>query len=300
MRLNLKQISLPLLSTILTITATIGCSTGRVPVTPGVIPQEEYVTAEDEAYGHQVLSSLIANYPMSRDDKYINRIRRLVNNLAKAAHADKHPWNVFVLQGDNIVNAAATRGNYVFVWTGMINMAQSDGELATVIAHEIGHLLANHTKQTPQEEANQIMAQASGEIAGRVVAMQPEYAALAQLASILVSETIKAIAVNPESQRVEMEADHIGFFLMADAGYNPNEALTLWSKMAGASSIPGMGMQFLSSHPASEDRLEALRTLLPEALARQKRSQSSEKKDRKTKVGSSNSATAEEDSFVLN
>jgi predicted Zn-dependent protease len=237
-------------------------------VPTGTIPQALYVTAEDEAYGHQVLGELSRTNPLSRDDASIGRVRALVIRLAKAAHADSNPWNVFVLEGDNVVNAAATRGNYVFVWTGMLRAAQSDGELATVIAHELGHVLANHTKPTPQEEANQIMARTTGEIAGQIVASQPGYAPLAQLTGILVTEIIKAIAVNPETQRLETEADQIGFFLMADAGFDPHEALSLWSKMAEESSTMGEPLQFLSSHPASSDRLEALQALLPEALAR--------------------------------
>jgi predicted Zn-dependent protease len=188
--------------------------------------------------------------------------------LAKAANADSNPWNVFVLEGDNVANAGATRGNYVFVWTGMLRTAQTDGELATVIAHELGHVLANHTKPTAQEEANQMMARTTGEIAGQIVASQPGYGPLAQITGVLVTELIKAIAVNPETQRLETEADQIGFFLMADAGFDPNEALSLWSKMASSSSGSGEPLQFLSSHPASSDRLEALQTLLPEAMAR--------------------------------
>jgi predicted Zn-dependent protease len=188
--------------------------------------------------------------------------------LAKAANAGTNPWNVFVLEGDDVVNAAATRGNYVFVWTGMLRAAQSDGELATVIAHELGHVLANHTKPTAQEEASQIMARTTGDIAGQIVASQPGYAPLAQITGILVTELIKAIAVNPETQRLETEADQIGFFLMADAGFDPQEAISLWSKMANDPSTTGEPLQFLSSHPASSDRLEALQSLLPEATAR--------------------------------
>lgn len=257
----LCALSLPLLS----IT---GCSSGRAPVPPGTIPQALYVTAEDEAYGHQVLAELSRSYPLSRDDASIERVRTLVTRLAKAAHADSNPWNVFVLEGDDVVNAAATRGHYVFVWTGMLRTAQSDGELATVIAHELGHVLANHTKPTPQEEASKIMARTTGEIAGQIVASQPGYAPLAQITGVLVTELIKAIAVNPETQRLETEADHIGFFLMADTGFDPHQALSLWSKMANSAGTTGEPLQFLSSHPASSDRLNALQTLLPEALVR--------------------------------
>ena len=251
----------------------VGCSTGRTPVPVGMVPTGAYVSAEDEAYGHEVLASLSREFPMSRDDAAIGRVRGLVMRLAKAANADHNPWNVFVLEGDSVVNAAATRGNYVFVWTGMLRAAPNDGELATVIAHELGHVLANHTQPTPAEEASHIMAKATGEIAGRIVATQPGYAPLAQITGILVTELIKAIAVNPGSQQLEIEADQIGFFLMADAGFDPNDALRLWSKMASMDGGYGGGLQFLSSHPASDERLEQLRALLPQALERYRQTQ---------------------------
>lgn len=247
-----------------------GCASGRLPITPGTVPQGVYVSAEDEAYGHQVLSTLTDTYPLSRNDADIQRVRGLVHRLAKAGRVDGSPWNVFVLQEDTVVNAAATRGNYVFVWTGMLRMARSDGELATVLAHELGHLLANHTQPTATEEASEIMARASGEIAGHLVALDPYYGPLAQLAAILVSETIKAIAVNPESQRLESEADHIGFFLMADAGFDPHEALHFWTRMSQSGQAGYPALSFLSSHPNTEDRLVALRALLPQALSRYK------------------------------
>jgi predicted Zn-dependent protease len=265
-----SALSLTLLVLVLILT---GCGAGRVPVPPGVVPEGNYVSAEDEAYGHQVLAELNRSYPMSRDDAAIERVRGLVMRLAKAANADQHPWNVFVLDGGNVVNAAATRGNYVFVWTGMLRAAPNDGELAAVLAHELGHVLANHTKATPAEEASQIMAQATGEIAGQIVATQPYYAPLAQLTGILVTEIVKALVVNPDAQRLETEADQIGFFLMADAGFDPNDALRLWSKMAENPDTAGDVLQFLSSHPASEERLDALRALLPEAMERYRLSQ---------------------------
>jgi predicted Zn-dependent protease len=165
----------------------------------------------------------------------------------------------------------------------MLELAGTDGELATVLAHEIGHLLANHTKATPAEEAGEIMAKVSGNIAGQVVAMQPQFSALAQLAAVVVSEAIKAVAVNPESQRLEMEADHIGFFLMADAGFDPRQALSFWTKMSYSSGTADMPLTFLSSHPSSEERLEALKGLLPEAAARYERTRKHANKSRKPK-----------------
>lgn len=250
------------------ILAIIGCGPARPPVPPGEIPPVAYVSPMDEEYGQQVLSALMREFPLERDDSAINRVRDIVDRLTTAAGATREPWHVYVLKGDSVINAAATRGNYVFVWTGMLRLARSDGQLAAVLAHEIGHVLAAHTSPTPQEETASIMAQVTGEVAGRIVAVQDVYGPLGQLAGILAQEMVEAVIVNPESQRKEFEADHIGIFLMADAGYNPDDAITLWTTMSQVGGPDGGMLSFFSSHPANEERLEELNALLPAAHER--------------------------------
>jgi hypothetical protein len=237
-------------------------------VPPGEIPQPPPVSAEDEDYGQQVLSELVNEYPLENNDAYVNRVRDIVDRLAKAAHADKEPWHVYVLKGDGVVNAAATRGNHVFVWTGILLRTTSDAELSTVLAHEVGHVLAGHTLPTPGEEAGQILAQVSGQIAGGVVGSYGPYSPLADLAQILVSSAIEAMFVNPVSQQSETEADQIGLFLMADAGYDPKDAIAFWAKMAKDPSNASLSLSFLSTHPPTEERLAALELLLPDAVRR--------------------------------
>lgn len=244
-----------------------GCGAARTPVAPGEIPPGEYVTSEDEQYGQQVLGALTRTYPLSRDDDAINRVRDIVNNLADAAGAGDAPWNVYVLRGDSVVNAAATRGNFVFVWTGMLRTARNDGELAAVLAHEMGHVLANHTQPTPSEEASEIMASVGGNVASQVVAVQGAYGALSGIAGLLAQEAIKAFIVNPESQRKEHEADQIGLFLMADAGYDPHNAISLWTTMSQQGTGGGIPT-FFSSHPANDERIMELQQLLPSAMER--------------------------------
>jgi len=258
------------------------CAASRPLIPPGEVPSAAYVTPADEAYGLEVLRQLSQQYPIVQNDAEVNRVRDLVDRLARAANAASSPWNVYVLQGDSVVNAAATRGNFVFVWTGMLHTAYTDAELATVLAHELGHVLANHTKATPEEEANQIIANMSGEIASSIVATQGQYGALAQVAGLLVKETVKALVVNPESQRQELEADQIGMFLMADAGFDPNQALSFWVRFGGQYGSSVDGPQFFSTHPATDERIEALEELLPAAEERYKQTRKGSSSGRKS------------------
>ncbi|RIL12389.1 MAG: hypothetical protein DCC75_00590, partial [Proteobacteria bacterium] len=231
------------------------CAAHRAPVPVGEVPLQHQVSQEDEQYGHEVLNMLTQDFALDRDDRRINRVRDLVDKLTTAANAGGNPWHVYVLVDDDFKNAAATRGNYIFVWTGLLRMVSSDGELATILAHEIGHLLAGHTQPTPQEEVNELLSGIAGSIAGQVVAAQGQHPFVADLAEMLARELLSAIIVNPGSQRNELEADQIGIFLMADAGIDPNNAISFWERARSDPELSGSGLQFLSSHPDSEERL---------------------------------------------
>jgi len=246
------------------------CAPGRTPVPPGEIPTQQTVDRSDEEYGHQVFRALSDQFPLDQDDENIFRVRNIVEKLTQVRENDRSIWHVYILKDDNFKNAAATRGNFIFIWTGMLNTVQNDAQLATVLAHEIGHILAGHTQPSPQEAVNQMLSGLAGEIAAQVIYQQGgAIGALAGLGQLITSQAFQATLVNPESRRKELEADHIGLFLMAEAGYDPQEAVRFWELAEQDGSFGGSTtLAFLSTHPASKTRLQQLRALLPEASRR--------------------------------
>jgi len=276
------SLSLPVLTMLLlAMLCLTSCASTRTPIAPGVVPQQTHsVSAEDEDYGHQVLAQLTRQYPLDRDDQRINRVRDIVSRLADAAGSSHNPWHSYVLLGNDVKNAAATKGNMVFVWTGMLKAVQDDDELATIMAHEMAHILAGHTQPDPAEAANQMISGIAGVASREVLLRGTRYGAFAELAELLVSGTVRGLILNPELQRIELEADQVGLFLMADAGYDPAKAVTFWSRVEADPSFRGAPVQFLSSHPSSAIRLEQLKANLPAAQKRYQaatgRTQSSE------------------------
>lgn len=248
------------------------CAPQRPPVPPGEIPAPTTVAAADEQYGQEVLAQLIERYPLSRDDADIERVRVITDRLTTAANANGEPWHVYVLDGADTKNAAATRGNYIFVWTGMLRTVENDDELATVLAHEIGHVLAGHTAPDPSEEVSRMIAGVAGAVTGHTVSARGG-GPLADLASALVQSAIEAVLVNPTSQSRELEADHIGLFLMADAGFDPATGIEFWRRATADPQLRGGPLQFLSSHPSSDDRLTRLEEYLGRATERYNASQ---------------------------
>jgi predicted Zn-dependent protease len=244
------------------------CSS-RQRVSPGTVPEPPKASHEDEQYGQNVLNSLVERYPLSTSDEYINRARDIVDRLSRHATSKPTVWHVYVLDGDEFKNAAATRGNFIFIWTGMLKTVRNDDELATTLAHEMGHVLANHPKPSPAEDTSRIVSGVAGNVARQAISIQGgAVGALAGLGEMLAKLTMNALLVYPEQQRKELEADHIGLFLMADAGYNPEEAIRFWERVQGDPVFSGLPIEFLSTHPSSKERLEALRRHLPEASRR--------------------------------
>lgn len=250
------------------ILTSIGCAAQRPILPVGEVPKQGIVENADEQYGHRVLAELTQQFPLSHDDQAIDRVRKIVDRLSVAAQASQNPWHVYVLHDPKFKNAAATRGNYIFVWTAMIDAAKSDEDLATVLAHEIGHVLAGHTAPDPAEEVTQILAGVLGRAAGTAIYSQGYAGVAAGITEAIVGEVVKGVALNPSLQSKELEADQVGLFLMADAGYNPEAAVNFWERAESDPDLATGNLVFMSTHPSNVERVQRLKSFLPEAIAR--------------------------------
>jgi predicted Zn-dependent protease len=247
------------------------CSPSRPPVPPGTIPEPKTPSVSDEQYGHDVAQQLSERYQNDFGNPALDKIQDIVDRLTKAAKADAQPWHVLLFKDDNLKNAAATRGNHIFIWTGMLKATHTDGELAAILGHEIGHVLAGHTAGDPNEEVKRILIQILGVAAGIGVTVATGSAQvpvdLGNLASSVTTTVGEGLFINPYAKGSEFEADQIGLELMAEAKYDPKEAIEFWTRAANDPEF-STSLSFLSTHPPAPDRLERLRKLLPYAEAR--------------------------------
>lgn len=243
-------------------TILLACTPVRTPIPVGTIPEVSAVSQEDDQYGHQVLADLSEKWELSRDDAAISRVRGIADKLAEAANANQDPWHVYVLEDDNFQNAGATRGNYIFAWTGLINILNDDDELATILAHEMAHVLAKHAYPDPGQEANKMIANVMGSVSKEAISTGTgQWGSLAGLAGVLIEELVTGLIVNPEEQRKELEADTIGYFLLKKAKYDSHKAVALWERLKQSPEFSSSFLPFLSTHPSSAERLENLRRL---------------------------------------
>ncbi|MBR9827121.1 MAG: M48 family metallopeptidase [Oceanospirillales bacterium] len=160
-------------------------------------------------------------------------------------------WELIVFK-DDAVNAFALPGGKMGVYTGMLQVADNQHQLASVIGHEVSHVLAQHSNaRMSQQQLTQLgMAATSIVLADRVDSKTQQAAIMA------LGLGAQYGILLPYSRQHESEADTLGQELMAKAGFDPREAVALWQKMAqkGGATPP----ELLSTHPAPGTRIQQL------------------------------------------
>jgi len=158
-------------------------------------------------------------------------------------------WEVVVFE-DGSANAFALPGKKIGVNTGLLEVAENQDQLATIIGHEVAHVLSHHAN----ERVSQKLAVETGINALSAVA-SPQSAAGQQMMGLLGVGAKYGILM-PYSRAQESEADILGLDLMAKAGFNPLESIQLWKNMRaeGGAQSP----EFLSTHPSHRTRMDDL------------------------------------------
>jgi predicted Zn-dependent protease len=231
-----------------------GCYT--VPVT-GRTAFVALPASEEFALGVQAYDEAKQATPVLNDPATVQRVQRVARKIIAASDYPDWDWEVTVFDDPATPNAWCLPGGKIGVYTGLLPYTATDGQLATVIAHEIAHAVARHGGQRMSEQM--VLAAGAAAISKSV---SSEYLETAKVAYGLGSQMFVTL---PYSRKDEYEADHIGLVYMARAGYDPEEAVTFWENFskAGGAKPP----EFLSTHPADANRVARIRELLPEAKA---------------------------------
>lgn len=188
-----------------------------------------------------------------------NRIQKAVedymlqNNMSKELKSFK--WEFNTIQ-ENIINAWCMPGGKVVVYTGLLPVTQSEEGLAVVMGHEIAHAIARHGNERMSEG---LLIGVGGLALQEALKEKKETTQLIFLGLYMVGSNL-AIAL-PNSRMQESEADKLGLIFMSMAGYNPEEAVPFWQRMAAVNK--NNTPQFLSTHPSDETRIKNLTALIP-------------------------------------
>ena len=197
---------------------------------------------QEVALGEQINEELLSKQVrLFRNPEAQNYINQIGQRLVQASDRPNIPYTFQVIDDRNI-NAFATMGGFVYVHTGLIAAADNEAELASVIAHEIGHIAGRHAiKQMRQAAVAAGVASAVGVDRNKLVQIGVE------------------LALNrPKSREAEYEADRMGLETLIRAGYSPRGAIDFMAKLLKSGSPPTI----ISTHPATRDRISAMQQLL--------------------------------------
>jgi len=202
-------------------------------------------TADERAIGYRMAGQIEEKYKLDENIMVQARVRAIGNVLANVSDRKDLPYQFKVLKDKN-VNAFTTPGGYVYIFRGLADKTDSDAELASVIAHEIGHVAARHAAKKMEVEMGYNMLMA-------IAFSRSSRADLERYVSI----GFNVISLG-YSREDELFADKLAIRYLMRAGYNPYGMVSFMQKMDKLEKEEGrVPIYILSSHPYMSQRIEA-------------------------------------------
>lgn len=196
--------------------------------------------AQEVDLGKQINQEISREVTISRNRQLTNYVNEIGQKLAQNSNRSNIPYVFQVVENDEI-NAFATMGGYVYIQTGLLKAAKNEAEVASVIGHEIGHIVAKHSvKQMREQALTQGLLTAAG---------------LDQSAAVQIGVQL-ALSL-PHSRGDELEADQLGVDNITRACYNPSGMVSFMRTLeqaSGGSNVP----TFISTHPSPQNRVSLL------------------------------------------
>lgn len=232
-----------------------------------LVSEQELQAMATQQYRQFLSENRVVSPSADRDAEMVRRVGQRVANAVTKFYNDKglgkqlegYNWEFNLVQ-DNAANAWAMPGGKVVVYSGLLPISQNEAALAMVLGHEIAHATLLHGN----ERMSQGLIQQLGGVALAVaVSNRPAETQNLFLNAYGVGSQVGVLL--PFSRKQELESDKYGMIWGAMAGYNPREAINLWKRMEQASNGQAQP-EFLSTHPASGNRITQLEKNLPEAL----------------------------------
>ena len=212
--------------------------------------------AQEISLGKQSYNQILKKEKESEDAKLNEVVRRVGQRIIAVSHMPKLDWEIKLIESAQ-KNAFALPGGKIAIYTGILTVAKNEAGLATVMSHEIAHVIARHGAQRMTQ---QMLLQ--GAMIGAGLSMknrtQRNLVLTALGVGVLYGFTL------PFSRSHESEADQIGLIYMAKAGYNPNEAIKFWQRFSKVKDQKGPP-EWASTHPADKTRMRGLRGYLSRA-----------------------------------
>lgn len=235
---------------------------------------EKFGAIDEYHLGRAAAANLIAQYGLYNDESATRYLNLVGQTLAEfSTKPETYSGYHFAILNSNEVNAFAAPGSFILVTRGLLRCAETEDELAAVLAHEIGHIQREHALLAIQKSRNEKFLAVVGTEAAKTAAGDQR----AQVGEILdgMADDVLGQLKNGYSQTQESEADNDGVTILKAAGYDPTAMISLLNKME-TQLKPGVA-DFSSTHPKTSVRIASIRSAVgtagahPANAARQQR-----------------------------
>lgn len=236
--------------------------TGRQQII--LIPSDQMLSLSADSY-----SQVLLDNELSSNREYVNTVNsvgvRMAGAVEKYLKANgqesrfgEFQWTYNVIVSEEL-NAWCMPGGQIAFYEGIMPVCMNEAGVAVVMGHEIAHAIAQHGNERMSQ---QLMIQTGGAMLSESLKNQKEETM--QLAALAFGVGSKLGVELPYSRMHESEADELGLYFMAMAGYNPEEAPIFWERMQaqGGQRMP----EILSTHPDPGNRINGLKKHMPKAL----------------------------------
>ncbi|WP_194850258.1 M48 family metalloprotease [Nonlabens antarcticus] len=231
------------------------CSSGNTNEYTGETQYVDLTVQEEIAMGLQAAPSMMqqygGEYPDQDAQDQLDRVGAILvqSSIAKDT---QYNWDFHLLADSQTINAFALPGGQCFITAALYSQLENEDQLAGVMGHEIGHVIARHSAERIQQQGL-----ANGVITGVAVGVEGSGEAAQAIAQMI---TMKY------GRDDELQSDDLGVKMMIDAGYDPYEMIKVMEILKAAGG-PNRAPEFQSTHPDPENRIERIK----EAIAKHKK-----------------------------
>jgi predicted Zn-dependent protease len=196
-------------------------------------------------------------------DPRTKMVKRVMAKLIPFSGLADENWEVYVIDDPHTANAFVLPGGKVFVYSGILPLVKNDSGLAAVLGHEIAHNLADHIGERMSQSIGVNALMYSLVLLSAAVGLAP-------FIMQIFGGSLDIAFGKPMSRLQESEADYIGLMMMAEACYDPREAIGFWKRMDAAQQ--GQPPEWMSTHPSNQTRIEKILEWLPKAIEKREQS----------------------------
>ena len=249
------------------------CTLKHRTIPAGEIPKIDALTPGDAEFGKSLFEDLCDDNRLDSQNERYGQLVKVFDHLIQAAQVDHLPWQIHLFNDPDLADVRAVHGNYVFVWTGFLDIVQNEDEIAGVVACEIAHVLARHTFPVQFTLWSDVFFDVA-ELTTSIAIMQLTHGAVSingrgwmKWAYVEISDLDP---LDREYSEVdEREAAMIAMQILERSKYDPEAMLTFWQRVQQDETLQ-IKVKRLNRELAPQRRTEIVEELLRQLPQRAK------------------------------